>query len=158
MKRYSSTLFLTTIALATMVLSACSIEKQPAMPVETFQTYVKALKKKDITTMKLLLSKDTIKMHEQEAKAEGVNLDDIVKRETLLGDGQTTVEYRNEKINGDKATIEFKNSYGIWETLPFVREDGEWKIDKKGYADQMLQDVEQNGQQLDDMIKQGRQP
>ena len=62
------------------------------------------------------------------------------------------------KINGDKATIEFKNSYGIWETLPFVREDGEWKIDKKGYADQMMQDVEQNGQQLDDMIKQGRQP
>lgn len=108
--------------------------------------------------MKLLLSKDTIKMHEQEAKAEGVNLDDVVKRETLLGDGQTTVEYRNEKIDGDKATIEFKNSYGIWETLPFVRENGEWKIDKKGYADQMMQDVEQNSQQLDDMIKQGRQP
>jgi len=108
--------------------------------------------------MKLLLSKDTIKMHEQEAKAEGVNLDDIVKRETLLGDGQTTVEYRNEKIDGDRATIEFKNSYGIWETLPFVRENGEWKIDKKGYADQMMQDVEQNSQQLDDMIKQGRQP
>lgn len=108
--------------------------------------------------MKLLLSKDTIKMHEQEAKAEGVNLDDIVKRETVLGDGQTTVEYRNEKIDGDKATIEFKNSYGIWETLPFVRENGEWKIDKKGYADQMMQDVEQNSQQLDDMIKQGRQP
>jgi hypothetical protein len=158
MKRYSSTLFLTTIALSTIALSACAIEKQTATPVETFQTYVKALKKKDITTMKLLLSKDTIKMHEQEARAEGVNLDDIVKRETLLGDGQTTVEYRNEKINGDKATIEFKNSYGIWETLPFVREDGEWKIDKKGYADQMMQDVEQNGQQLDDMIKQGRQP
>jgi hypothetical protein len=158
MKRYSSTLFITTIVLAAVTLSACSIDKQPATPVETFQTYVKALKKKDITTMKLLLSKDTIKMHEQEAKAEGVNLDDIVKRETLLGDGQTTVEYRNEKINGDKATIEFKNSYGIWETLPFVREDGEWKIDKKGYADQMMQDVEQNGQQLDDMIKQGRQP
>ena len=158
MKRYSSTLFLTTTVLAALAFSACSIEKQPASPVETFQIYVKALKKKDITTMKLLLSKDTIKMHEQEAKAEGVNLDDIVKRETLLGDGQTTVEYRNEKIDGDKATIEFKNSYGIWETLPFVRENGEWKIDKKGYADQMMQDVEQNSQQLDDMIKQGRQP
>jgi len=158
MKRYSSTLFLTTTVLAALAFSACSIEKQPASPVETFQIYVKALKKKDITTMKLLLSKDTIKMHEQEAKAEGVNLDDIVKRETLLGDGQTTVEYRNEKIDGDRATIEFKNSYGIWETLPFVRENGEWKIDKKGYADQMMQDVEQNSQQLDDMIKQGRQP
>ena len=158
MRRYSSTLFLTFLALAAVFLVAFSGEKQAATPVETFQTYVKALKKKDLTTVKLLLSKDTIKMHEQEAKSEGVNLDDIVKRDTLLGDGQTTVEYRNEKIDGDKATLEFKNSYGIWETLPFVREDGEWKIDKKGYADQMMQDVEQNSQQLDEMMNRSRQP
>ena len=158
MRRYSSTLFLTFLALAAVFLVACSGEKQAATPVETFQTYVKALKKKDLTTVKLLLSKDTIKMHEQEAKSEGVNLDDIVKRDTLLGDGQTTVEYRNEKIDGDKATLEFKNSYGIWETLPFVREDGEWKIDKKGYADQMMQDVEQNSQQFDEMMNRSRQP
>ena len=158
MRRYSSTLFLTFVALAAVFLFACSGERQAATPVETFQTYVKALKKKDLTTVKLLLSKDTIKMHEQEAKSEGVNLDDIVKRDTLLGDGQTTVEYRNEKIDGDKATLEFKNSYGIWETLPFVREDGEWKIDKKGYADQMMQDVEQNSQQFDEMMNRSRQP
>ena len=108
--------------------------------------------------MKLLLSKDTIKMHEQEAKAEGVNLDDVVKRDTLLGEGQTTVEYRNEKIDGDKATLEYKNSYGIWENLPFVKEDDEWKIDKKGYADQIEREVEQNSRQFDDMLNRGRQP
>ena len=158
MRRYSSTLFLTFLALAAVFLVACSGEKQAATPVETFQTYVKALKKKDLTTVKLLLSKDTIKMHEQEAKSEGVNLDDIVKRDTLLGEGQTTVEYRNEKIDGDKATLEFKNSYGIWETLPFLLEDGEWKIDKKGYADQMMQDVEQTSQQFDEMMNRSRQP
>lgn len=158
MKRYSSTLILISVALAMIVLVSCSVDKQAATPVETFQTYVKALKKKDLTTVKLLLSKDTIKMHEQEAKSEGVNLDDIVKRESLLGDGQTTVEYRNEKIDGDKATLEFKDSYGTWETLPFVREDGEWKIDKKGYADQLERDVEQNSQQFDDMMNRSRQP
>ena len=158
MRRYSSTLFLTCVAFVAVFLAACSGEKQAATPVETFQTYVKALKKKDLTTVKLLLSKDTIKMHEQEAKSEGVNLDDIVKRDTLLGEGQTTVEYRNEKIDGDKATLEFKNSYGIWETLPFLLEDGEWKIDKKGYADQMMQDVEQNSQQFDEMMNRSRQP
>jgi hypothetical protein len=141
-----------------LAFSSCSGEKQAATPVETFQTYVKALKKKDLTTVKLLLSSDTIKMHEQEAKAEGVHLDDIVKRDTLLGEGQTTVEYRNEKIDGDKATLEFKNSYGMWETLPFVRENGEWKIDKKGYADQFERDVEQNSQQFDDMMNRSRQP
>ena len=42
--------------------------------------------------------------------------------------------------------------------LPFLRENGEWKIDKKGYADQIERDVEQNSQQMDDMINRGRQP
>ena len=158
MNRYSSTLILTSFVVASVLFIACSGDKQAATPVQTFQTYVKALKKKDLTTVKLLLTKDTIKMHEQEAKAEGVTLDDIVKRDTLLGDGQTTVEYRNEKIDGDKATLEFKNSYGAWETLPFLRENDEWKIDKKGYADQLERDVEQNSQQFDDMNNQGRQP
>src|SRR5438270_11502988 len=155
MKRYRASLFLTSLAFAAILLADCSREKQAATPVETFQTYIKALKKKDLTTVKLLLSKDTIKMHEQEAKAEGVTLDDIVKRDSLLGDGQTTVEYRNEKIDGDKATLEFKNSYGAWETIPFLRENDEWKIDKKGYADQLERDVEQRTHQLDDITNQG---
>jgi hypothetical protein len=126
--------------------------------VETFKTYVKAYKNKDITSMKLLLSNETMKMHEQEAKSQGVTVDDIVKRETLLAPDQTTVEYRNEKIEGDKATIEVKNSYGSWEIIPFVKENNEWKIDKKGYADQMMQEFEQRDQQLNDVINQGRQP
>jgi len=158
MRRFNLLLIVTVLVVEGLFAFACSSERQPATPIETFQTYVKAFKKKDITTMKLLLSKDTIKMHEQEAKAEGVNLDDVVKRDTLLGEGQTTVEYRNEKIDGDKATLEYKNSYGIWETLPFVKEDDEWKIDKKGYADQIEREVEQNSQQFDDMLNRGRQP
>lgn len=108
--------------------------------------------------MKLLLSSDTIKMHEQEARSQGVTLDDIVKRETLVADDQKTVKFRNQKIDGDKATLEYENQYGSWETIPFVRENSEWKIDKKGYLEQMMKDVEQNNQQLDDMINNGRQP
>lgn len=157
MKRFNFLVFLP-FTLAAAILLSCSEQRQPASPVETFKTYVKAFKNKDITTMKLLLSSETIKMHEQEAKAEGVTLDDIVKRDALLGEGQTTVEYRNEKIDGDRATLEYRNSFGSWETIPFVREDGEWKLDKKGYADQLLQDVEQNSQQFDEMMNQNRQP
>src|SRR6476620_8765819 len=158
MQRFNLLLAIVSIAVGGLILSSCTSDKQAASPAETFQTYVKAFKKKDITTMKLLLSKDTIKMHEQEAKAEGVNLDDVVKRDSMLGEGQTTVEYRNEKIDGDKATLEYKNSYGIWERIPFVKEDDEWKIDKKGYADQIEREVEQNNQQFDEMLNKGRQP
>ena len=132
-------------SLAAIVI-ACGAPR-PATPLETFKTYTKAVKQKDYTTMKLLLSDSTIKMHEQEAKAQGVTVDEIVKRETLLGDAQKTVEYRNEKVDGDKATLEFKNQYNAWETLPFIREDGVWKIDKQGYADRMIKEIEQQQKQ-----------
>lgn len=147
-----------TVLVIFSLILACAGTRQPATPAETFKTYIKALKQKDITTMKLLLSSETIRMHEQEAKVQNVTVDDIVKRETLFSEGQRTVEYRNEKIDGDKATLEVKNPSGAWETVPFVKEDDVWKIDKKGFADQIMQDMEQNDRQLDEIINKGRQP
>ena len=134
---------------------SCRSETKPASPLETFQTYTKAMKQKDTTTMKLLLSSESIKMHEQEAKARGLTLDDVVKSQTLVGVDQKTVEFRNEKIDGDKATLEVKNQ-GAWVTVPFVREDSVWKIDEKGYSDNMMQDMEQSDRKLDDLINRGR--
>lgn len=109
--------------------------------------------------MKLLLSADTIKMLEQEAKSQGETVDDIVKRETLFSESQKTVEFRNEKIDGAKATLEIKNSFGTWETVPFVLEEDQWKIDKKGYADRLMQDIQQQQDAaFDDLMKQGQPP
>ncbi|HEX8636431.1 MAG TPA: hypothetical protein VF692_00100, partial [Pyrinomonadaceae bacterium] len=77
----------------------------------------------------------------------------------LFGENQTSVEYRNEKIEGDRATLEVKNAYSMWEKVPFVREEGVWKIDKQGFADQIMQEVEQkNNQKWNEIINQGRQP
>lgn len=135
------------------MLSLACAESRPATPIETFKAYTKAIKEKDTTTMKLLLSQETIKMHESEAKAQGVTLDDVVKRETLFTQDQKTVKFRNEKIEGDKATLEVENSFGSWETVPFVKEDGNWRIDKKGFANQMIQDIEQR---QNDVFNQGR--
>ena len=129
------------IIFATVATMLACGDTKVATPVETFKTYTKAIKAKDTTTMKLLLSSATIKMHEKEAKAQGVTVDDVVKLETLFSENQKSVEFRNEKIDGEKATLEVKNSSGSWETLPFVREDGVWKIDKAGYAEQMMKEI-----------------
>ena len=137
---------------------SCSREPKADTPLESFKAYVNAVKQKDTTRMKLLLSSESIKMHEQEAKSQNLTLDDIVRRETLFTEGQKTVEFRNQKIEGDNATLEVKNSFGSWETVPFVREEDEWKIDKKGYADRLIQESEQRNQQMDDLINQGREP
>lgn len=109
--------------------------------------------------MKLLLSAETIKMLDQEAKSQNVVLDEIVKRETLFPESQKVFEFRNEKIEGETATLEVKNSFGQWETWPFVFEDGQWKIDKKGYADRLMMDIQQqNDSAIDDIIKQNQIP
>lgn len=142
-----------------MLAASCGASSEPKSPVETMKTYTKAVKAKDTTTMKLLLSSETIKMLEQEAKSQNVVLDEVVKRETLFPESQKVFEFRNEKIEGEKATIEVKNSFGQWETWPFVFEDSQWKIDKKGYADRLMQDIQQqNDAAIDDIIKQNQMP
>ena len=146
------------ILLSALFVFACAGNEKPSTPFNTLEAYTQAIRKKDTTTMKLMLSDASIKMAEQEAKAQKVTLDEIVKRETLFGENQKTVKFRNEKIDGDKATIEMLDSFDSWNTVPFVREDGVWKIDKQGIANQMMRDFEQSDKRLDDIIKQGRQP
>lgn len=148
---------LTLIFALVFLIAACAGETKPDTPVEAFKSYINAIKQKDTTTMKKLLSSDSIRMHEQEAQAQNLTLDDVVKRETLFSEGQKVVEFRNQKIEGEMATLEIKDSFGTWTTLPFVREDGEWKIDKKAFADRLQQEIDVNNQQMDDFINQGKQ-
>ena len=155
--RSKITIFTFIFTLALFLIS-CGGAPKPSTPLETFKAYTKAIKQKDTTTMKLLLSDASIKMHDQEAKAQNLNLDDVVKRQTLFSETQTSVEHRNEKIEGNKATLEVKNSFGSWETVPFVKEEGIWKIDKQGFANQIMQEIEQDNQKLDAIINQGKQP
>lgn len=145
-------LFWSRVLLAVFLFASvsCSGSKGAVTPTETFKTYVKAMKQKDTTTMKVLLSDETLKMHEQEAQAQGLTVDDIITRDSLITEGQKSVEYRNEKVEGEKATLEVKNAYGSWETLPFVLEGGNWKIDKQSFADQFIKDVEQGNQIFED--------
>lgn len=108
--------------------------------------------------MKLLLSEATIKMHQEAAKEQNVNLDEIVQRETLFSPGQKRLEYRNETVEGETASIEIKNAYGIWDKISFVKEDGIWKIDKQAFVNPILQQNEMDNQRLDEIINQGKQP
>ena len=141
-----------------LFLLACGPRGEAASPVETFETYVKALKKKDYTSAKVLLSDATIKMHEKEAKAQGTTVDEIIKRGSLVADGQNTVKYRNEKIDGDKASIEVQNAFKSWETVHFVREDGNWKIDIAASAEDIIKDVDDQDKVFDQLSNTNIQP
>ncbi|HUF03429.1 MAG TPA: hypothetical protein VMM38_04565 [Aridibacter sp.] len=143
---------------ACLALFACGDSRQPATPVETLKAYTIAMKSKDITMMKLLLSEASLKLHQEEAKARGVTVDEIVQQQTLFAPDQRVFDYRNEKIEGDTATVEVKNSFGGWDTVHLVRENGAWKIDRKGTSDRMIEDIEKQNQLLEQQLDDGGIP
>lgn len=145
------------IGILAFAFIACGEKSKPASPVETLKAYTIAVKKKDLTTMKLLLSEGTLKIHQQEAQAQGVTLDDIVLRQTLFPAEQRVFDYKNEKIEGEKASVEVKNNFDGWDIIYLVREDGIWKIDKKATSEQMIQQVETDGNDFEDKINKERE-
>lgn len=94
------------------------------------QAYYAALKKKDDAALKKVMTQEFIKVLEADMKEEGgkslavyaADLEDLTK----------TMEVRNEKIEGDKATADIKGgTYVNWITFEFARENGEWKFTGK---------------------------
>ena len=139
-------------------LSACAPEQKLQTPFETLQTYTQAIKKKDVAKMRALLSKGSIKMAEEQAKAQNIPVDEVILRETLFSPDQKTLKFRNEKIDGDNATIEVENPFGTFDKVPFIKEDGIWKIAKEKFAEEMIKQAEEDEKRLNEQINQGRQP
>ncbi len=141
------------ILLACCFPLACAEKQKPATPLETLKAYTRAIKRKDTNEMKLMLSSASIKMAQQEASAQNRPLDDIIKNETLFSQTQKSLNFRNEKIDGERATIEVENSFGSWDTVPFLKEDGTWKIDKQAIADRMVEEIEERDKKFEEENK-----
>ena len=146
------------ILLAVFGFLSCSSEQKNKTPLDTLRVYTEAIKKKDTATMKSLLSKGSIKMAQDEAKSKNVSVDEIIQNETLFSSDQRVVEFRNPKIEGDNATIEIKTSFGAFDRIPFIKEDGVWKIAKEKYLDEQLKQADEDSKKLDEEINKGRQP
>jgi type IV secretory pathway VirB10-like protein len=99
-------------------------------PSATYRAAYTARKNKDIAGLKKLFSKDVLEFLTMLGKADPKKpqtLDQMLK-ELCEQPQAATAEARNEKITGDKATIEYLDEKGSWETMDFVREDGAWKL------------------------------
>ena len=99
-------------------------------PTNAFMAFYEASKKKDVPAVMRALSKDSVDFLTAEAKKENKTLEAALTESLKTSDVPTTApETRNEKIDGDKATLEVKDDKGNkWDTFNFARENGEWKI------------------------------
>ncbi len=98
-------------------------------PKETVMTFVAALQKKDGAAIKKCMSKASIAQFEKDAKEEKKPLEEYLVENFEDEEEVRIPETKNEKIDGDSATIEVKEDGDKeWISIPFVKEDGAWKM------------------------------
>jgi hypothetical protein len=118
-------------ALMAVALTACG-GKKASTPTEAFKIFYEAAKGKDVAALKKVMSKETLANMEKAAKAENKSLDDFLAEESQKGLPSNAPATQNEKIDGDKATLEFKREGATnWSTATFVKEDDSWKVNFK---------------------------
>lgn len=77
--------------------------------------------------MKRVLSKDVLEFLTMMAEADKKTLDDQIA-DVFTKPQAKTAESRNEKINGDRATLEYLDETGSWTTMDFIKEGPDWKM------------------------------
>ena len=100
-------------------------------PTSTFKAFVEAQQKKDVAAMKKTLSKGSLAMLEKSAKEQNKTVDKVIAEgfDSPSAKVDKMPETRNEKIDGNNATLEIQDETSKrWDTMYFVKEDGEWKM------------------------------
>jgi hypothetical protein len=98
-----------------------------ATPTDAYKTAYELRKKKDIEGLKKIMSKDIIEFLTMMGEADKKTLDDMLK-EMVEKPQADKVEVRNEKVDGDSATIEYLTETGGWKTMDFERVGSDWML------------------------------
>ncbi|HKP36312.1 MAG TPA: hypothetical protein VJT71_05600 [Pyrinomonadaceae bacterium] len=134
------------VVVAVLLLTAISACKFGSSPTATFKAFWEAQKKKDIPGMKKTMSKASMAMLEKGAKQQNKTVDEAITEgfNTPGAKYDKIPESRNEKITGNDATLEIQDETSKkWETMYFVKEDGEWKIALDKTIEELLKKVGQ---------------
>jgi hypothetical protein len=117
------------VVLCALVVFGCSsLQPQTKSPTEVMKALNEASKTKDVAGIKNSVSRGTLSLIEESAKAQNITVDEALTKDNGANFKELP-EMRNEKIEGDTATIELKNATNNdWETVPFVKEDGVWRL------------------------------
>lgn len=96
-------------------------------PTAAYKAAYAARKNKDIKALKQLISKDMFEFLEIMGEGKENAIDEGLKQLVETPQGSSD-DVRNEKINGNTATLEYLNKSGEWKTMDLVKEDGMWKL------------------------------
>ena len=168
--KYTAILFLATIFLFT----ACQTAQQPSgntnqssqaappapanttaelSPKDVLKALNTAAKQKNVAEIRRHLSQSTLRVLDKTAQEAGKTPDQILTEEGVAP-FIVLPEMREEKIEGETATVEVQNMLDKeeYEKIPFVREAGAWKVALDIYMDDLERRI------AEDMKKPAKKP
>jgi len=115
--------------MAALLFAFAACKFGSSSPTATFKNFYEAQKKKDVEGMKKTLSKSSLAMMEKAAKDQNKTVDKALSEGFEASKTDKMPDTRNEKIDGDNATLEVLNDdTKKWDKVYFVKEDKDWKI------------------------------
>jgi len=117
-----------TLALALTTLAAAACKGAGSTPTATYKAAYDAIKSKDTAAFKKVITKKDLQEIEDEAKQARKTSDEMLREVMDTFKLPAAAESKDEKIDGDKATLQVKSENDQWNTINFVKEDGEWKM------------------------------
>lgn len=129
-KRLIASAIIVTSALLSI---ACSDGPQTGgaqTPTEAYRALYEAVQSKDPARIKSVLSDATLKFAETRAAQSGETVDFVIRNGfSAPAMNETMPDIRDEQIKDNIASIEvFNTKRGAWEMMPFIYENGAWKL------------------------------
>jgi hypothetical protein len=99
-------------------------------PSEAYRMLFAAVKSQDAAKIKSMLSKGSMGLAEMASGQQKKPVEEVVKNgftETTFADAMPQI--RDERVKGDFGAVEVWNeSRKQWDDIPFIKEDGSWKL------------------------------
>jgi hypothetical protein len=99
-------------------------------PTGAYKRLYAAVKAKDVEGIKAAMSKKSIEFAKMAGGQQNKPLEKVLENGfTATTFSDSLPQIRDERVNGDMGAVEVHNDKdNKWEDLPFVREDGAWKL------------------------------
>jgi hypothetical protein len=109
--------------------SASKSSEGGATPTEAYKSLFAAVKSKNTEAIKSNLSKTTIEFADGIAGMQKKTPEEMYKNGLIPSTlSETLPPLRNERVKGNMGAIEARTPDGTWEDVPFMMEDGRWKL------------------------------
>lgn len=98
-----------------------------ATPTDAYKTAYAMRKKGDIEGLKKVMADDILEFLTEMGKVDNKTLDDMLK-DTVKEPQGPSDDVRNEKITGNRATLEYLKKDGTWKVMDFIKIGNDWKM------------------------------